>query len=1783
MQSYFISRSIKSNILKGLIHQITINFTIALAFLWTVLNASAAHAQDAPIEPSLNPNNTWCTSFSPDNSLVCGFSDPNAMCDYAMQNFYPRDTDILRNVTVATSGKTAFCETDADTIRMRGRLWKGSPSGGKNCERGLSLNGDQCVRIQQGISNSCVVGGTSHMKGNPIDLISGIKVQSFTDYSTADGRFTFTRSYASRSYGDLNNSQTGVLGRGWSVENLPRMAHVSIGRTTVFLPGHQAISVRCGSSGCITSATRSTPKVGAPRAQLDESDPRFISDLTQAQNTIPFIDSGNIKYIFKSEEHEGGIYYAIRRVEYPGGYSIDYETRLIEEAMTNQDITQSLSPIRFIVEKMTDSFGRSMLFDYGQETWLNSEQQPRMIYLGGELVQVPSTVGLLKSVVLPDLSTLHFVYDSATDFGQEWNLSERLTSIYRTPPTSLNGAATPEGLRLSTETYHYENSTFPFALTGITDSKGIRYASWEYSDDGLAISSEHAGGVDRYDFEYDIPDSGLFFGPTVTETNPLGKDTIYKPESTGRYFIEIEGQPSANCVGDVSQITNFASRIDTVDKEGRNTRITKNTKGWQTSKTVTLDGVSELVSSTTWHPTFRLPLQRVMPGITYDYTYDEEGRMLSMTQTDTSVSGAGSAPRIWTYGYDGINVTSIDGPLPGSADTQIYDYIGPRLTSVENELGHKTLITSHNPNGAPKIIQDPNGNETHLEYDLEHKLTAIIESVGNLNARTQLAYDRNDQLTLVRQPNGSEFHFEYDDARRLMAIRNSVGERIDYTRNNMGGVTSIVISGGESVATFSITRVTDELNRMIKTATIGGTAGFTSETKLGYDREDNLTSIIDPRQNSWQQSYDGLNRLVKEIDPLGAQTDYELAPINDNRNPLSSVKDARNVTTNYIRNGFGEVIREVSLEAGITEYTRDERGLVTQMTDARGVVTNYAYDDAGRLLSGTYPSETASDITYTYDEGPNGIGELTTVTESFGTTSYAYNSLGQMTEMTRTINGQSYSTAYTYDLTGEVLSETYPSGRVLRMVRDAAERIISIETKGPGETEFTSLLTNVTYLPFGPISGASFGDGHELNIDYDTAYRAKSLSRTTDTSSLMDITFEHDESGNILVMNDNVRPERSQSFTYDPVSRLTSAQNTGTGGYGSIGYEYNLGGDRTARNYTPVDATLQSQIYNYDSTTARLTDITQAGSTLRLFGYDDSGQVISDTRSDDIITTVFEYGLNARGRLSTVSEEGALKASYTYDMSEQRIVKAVAGATAIHYHYDGEGRLISETDAATGDTLREYVWHGLTPIAVFNAAAEENCEEEITALEDQIADRTNRIDRNAARITELEDLALDKQDRITANAARITELEALATEKQERISVNTVRITELEALEADKQNRIAANAERITELEALIVDKQNQIAALNPATRADRIAQLEALIIGHQDRIAFLNERNAALAALIVTHQERIAFLEERNNVLTALITTHEERITFLSTRNAELTDLAAGHDERIVFLTERNVILTNQRESFEQSLETLRETGCENAAGALNYLHSDHLGRPKFATDSAGNVTWDGGINTPFGIQITALAAQTQALMFPGQYADAETTGAGVTLSHNWHRTYDPTIGRYLQSDPIGLAGGLNRYAYVGGNPVMLVDPTGEIAPLLVVGAGFLIGAALDFGVQYYHTGGNLDCISKTQILISGISSALPAGRLGYVLGARNISKVATSNAQAYAMRQSLKARYRFGFFPPKMAFKPGKHTIESAGRTNPFFNALGVVGGIFALGNILDPGGVSENCECQ
>ena len=107
---------------------------------------------------------------------------------------------------------------------------------------------------------------------------------------------------------------------------------------------------------------------------------------------------------------------------------------------------------------------------------------------------------------------------------------------------------------------------------------------------------------------------------------------------------------------------------------------------------------------------------------------------------------------------------------------------------------------------------------------------------------------------------------------------------------------------------------------------------------------------------------------------------------------------------------------------------------------------------------------------------------------------------------------------------------------------------------------------------------------------------------------------------------------------------------------------------------------------------------------------------------------------------------------------------------------------------------------------------------------------------------------------------------------------------------------------------------------------------------------------------------------------------------------------------------------------------------------GVLHIIRADHLGTPRSIARASDNVEvwrWD---SEPFGkTPVAAGSSITYNLRFPGQYYEYQTG-----YHYNWMRDYDPQTGRYVQADPIGLAGGLSRYGYVGGNPISRKDPKG-------------------------------------------------------------------------------------------------------------------------------------------
>jgi len=122
-------------------------------------------------------------------------------------------------------------------------------------------------------------------------------------------------------------------------------------------------------------------------------------------------------------------------------------------------------------------------------------------------------------------------------------------------------------------------------------------------------------------------------------------------------------------------------------------------------------------------------------------------------------------------------------------------------------------------------------------------------------------------------------------------------------------------------------------------------------------------------------------------------------------------------------------------------------------------------------------------------------------------------------------------------------------------------------------------------------------------------------------------------------------------------------------------------------------------------------------------------------------------------------------------------------------------------------------------------------------------------------------------------------------------------------------------------------------------------------------------------------------------------------------------------------------------------------------AAQTMYFVHSDHNGTPQVLTDKDQNIVWKVESQTPFGETVVSEDPDedgeriTFNLRFPGQYYDKETG-----TNYNYFRTYDPSLGRYVQSDRLGLLDGSNTYSYVHSNPINAIDPTGEFAILGLV-----------------------------------------------------------------------------------------------------------------------------------
>jgi RHS repeat-associated protein len=634
----------------------------------------------------------------------------------------------------------------------------------------------------------------------------------------------------------------------------------------------------------------------------------------------------------------------------------------------------------------------------------------------------------------------------------------------------------------------------------------------------------------------------------------------------------------------------------------------------------------------------------------------------------------------WTYSYnDRGQITEQRGPRTDVEDItrHTYDAQGNHLTTT-NALGHIVSYNAHDASGRPLSFTDANSIITTLSY---HSRGWVTESRvrhpsddASLDHVTSYEYDAVGQLTRLTLAHGASMVFEYDAARRLTALENDLGERMEYTLDAAGNRTQEVIRAGNGQIHYSVTRAFDELSRVMDVLGNNG-----QHEHLAYDVNDNNTAVTDGRTHTTETAYDALNRVASVIDPMLGKTLYTY----NEQNQITSVTDPKGLITHYNYDGLGNLIELISPDTGTTTLAYDLAGNRIRTTDARGQVTEYQYDALNRLIQISYVGAPEQNIHYHYDDTTNGnfgLGRLTSFSDASGLTEYRYNHLGAITEKRVTINGVNFTLQYHYDAAGQLTGIRYPSGRDVHIERDSQGLVEAMATRPNPQAPLQVLMENSTYLPFGPLSEFSFGNGLVDARQYNQDYRLTGIALGS-TDPLMTRLYQYDAANNITQIDPAKTSGQSKNYSYDPLNRLTHALSLDN----LFSYEYDPVGNRAQKSHNAIVKT-----YEYGTVSHRLL---QRDNTV--YQYDAVGNTLDNGQ--------YQFSYSANNRLVQVLDAGTVIARYKYNALGQRVVKQTGAdpnqSQVTLYLYNESGQLIGEYDAS-GQVTREYIYLDTTPLAL---------------------------------------------------------------------------------------------------------------------------------------------------------------------------------------------------------------------------------------------------------------------------------------------------------------------------------------------------------------------------------------------------------------------------------------------------------------------------------------------------
>ncbi len=1068
----------------------------------------------------------------------------------------------------------------------------------------------------------------------------------------------------------------------------------------------------------------------------------------------------------------------------------------------------------------------------------------------------------------------------------------------------------------------------------------------------------------------------------------------------------------------------------------------------------------------------------------------------------------------------------------GNSVRFFYDF-QMRLVAVADALGQVTTIT-YGSSDPLKItaVTDPFGRTASLQYDTAGRLIAITDVIG---LTSSFHYGLGDFVDELTTPYGTTlFTHAHVGNRRWVEALDPLGarERVEYVishddevaperelpeeevplgfasfNGNMDAGASffwdkramLLAPGDLSKAEAKhwlehpVTHRAQGVARTVKKPLEGRVWYKFAGQITSHGNTDSRPILIarkldDGSTQMWAYEYNSRGNVTRSVDPLGRETVYEYAA---NEQDLLRVKQKNGASFDLLQemtyNSFHEPLTVKDAAGQTTTYTYNTQGqLLTITTPPRSGIaenrtTTYVYDINGYgFLQNVMGPATGAMTSYTYD----GYGRMRTVTDSHNyTLTFDYDTFDRITKVTYP-DGTNEQTIYNRldpeqerDRLGRWTHTFYDAVRRPLAIRDSLGQTTTLQWCNCGSLEkvidpkgnATSWERDVQ----GRVTRSIRPDGTDATITYEnTTSRIKQIRDAK--QQVAAVQYFADDNWKQVSYSNTTQPTPTVSFTYDAVyDRLA----TMTDGTGTTTYTYNpvttppsLGAARLAS----VDGPFGNDVigFTYDELGRRV------GRTINGVAlsqtYDALGRMTGETNA----LGGFTYGYDGvTDRLTSITYPNGQSTTRGYLGTAQghRLQdlhnKLSGGATLSRFQYDyaADGSITTWTQQTDNNQSKAY---------------------------DLVRDFVNQLTTAKLRTTDPAPVVLKRYSYGYDKAANRTGEQV--DDASTSASVNAVNA--MTSLQPGGALRFAGTVN-----EAATVTVQGtpaQVTASNQFSGSSSVSSgTSTVAVAATDPNG--NTRTNTYQVTQSGSTKTLTY-DANGSLISDGMRTFEwdgaNRLTAVNQgpHRSEFTYDGWGHRVRIV--EKDNSVVTSDRrylwcgwsicEERNSSGSTVTrrffDQGMQEGGAAFFYAR-DHLGSIREMTDMTGAIRarYDYDL---YG-RVTKISGDKESpFLFTGHFVHAP---SGLALAPL--RAYDPSIGRWISADPLGLLGGLNAYAYVGGMPADLTDSLGLFDP----GTWGTVGAALLGGAAQGGAAGTP--VGPAGVAAGVVAGAVIGGAIGY------------------------------------------------------------------------------------